>query len=148
MGTSETLTFNPRTSMALLTIFSWLTGDTTCSYVQMPVGSVTAVFQEAAREAGIRMRMSLAAVMLALIVIVLGLVSFLRLPIDLMPDITYPTLSISTSYANASPEEMEEIITRPIEGAMAAVPGVEEISSTSSETPRTASSIETVEPLT
>jgi HAE1 family hydrophobic/amphiphilic exporter-1 len=72
-------------------------------------------------------------VMLALIVILLGLVSFLRLPIDLMPDITYPTLSISTSYANASPEEMEEIITRPIEGAMAAVPGVEEISSTSSE---------------
>ena len=72
-------------------------------------------------------------VMLTLIVILLGLVSFLRLPIDLMPDITYPTLSISTSYANASPEEMEEIITRPIEGAMAAVPGVEEISSTSSE---------------
>ena len=72
-------------------------------------------------------------VMLALIVILLGFISFLRLPIDLMPDITYPTLSISTSYANASPEEMEEIITRPIEGAMAAVPGVEEISSTSSE---------------
>ena len=72
-------------------------------------------------------------VMLALIVILLGLISFLRLPIDLMPDITYPTLSISTSYSNAAPEEMEEIITRPIEGAMAAVPGVEEISSTSSE---------------
>jgi HAE1 family hydrophobic/amphiphilic exporter-1 len=72
-------------------------------------------------------------IMLALIVILMGLVSFLRLPIDLMPDITYPTLSISTSYANASPEEMEEIITRPIEGAMAAVPGVEEISSSSGE---------------
>ena len=41
--------------------------------------------------------------------------------------------AITTSYANAAPEEMEEIITRPIEGAMAAVPGVEEISSTSSE---------------
>ncbi|MBU4255002.1 MAG: efflux RND transporter permease subunit [Acidobacteria bacterium] len=72
-------------------------------------------------------------VMLALIVILLGLVSLLRLPIDLMPDISYPTLSISTSYSNASPEEMEEIITRPIEGALAAVPGVEEISSTSGE---------------
>jgi HAE1 family hydrophobic/amphiphilic exporter-1 len=72
-------------------------------------------------------------VMIFLIVIILGFISFTRLPIDLMPDITYPTLSLSTSYGNASPEEMEELITRPIEEAMAAVPGVEEISSTSSE---------------
>jgi len=72
-------------------------------------------------------------VMIFLIVIILGVVSFTRLPIDLMPDITFPTLSIFTSYGNASPEEMEELITRPIEEAMAAVPGVEEISSTSSE---------------
>lgn len=72
-------------------------------------------------------------VMIFLIVIILGFVSFTRLPIDLMPDITYPTLSLFTSYGNASPEEMEELITRPIEEALAAVPGVEEISSTSSE---------------
>jgi len=72
-------------------------------------------------------------VMIFLIVIILGFISFTRLPIDLMPDITYPTLSLSTSYGNASPEEIEELITRPIEEAMAAVPGVEEISSTSSE---------------
>ena len=72
-------------------------------------------------------------VMIFLIVIILGFISFTRLPIDLMPDITYPTLSLFTSYGNASPEEMEELITRRIEEAMAAVPGVEEISSTSSE---------------
>ncbi len=72
-------------------------------------------------------------VMIFLIVIILGFVSFTRLPIDLMLDITYPTLSLSTSYGNASPEEIEELITRPLEEAMAAVPGVEEISSTSSE---------------
>jgi HAE1 family hydrophobic/amphiphilic exporter-1 len=72
-------------------------------------------------------------VMVFLIVIILGFVSFTRLPIDLMPDITFPTLSVSTSYGNASPEEMEELITRPVEEALAAVPGVEEISSTSSE---------------
>lgn len=72
-------------------------------------------------------------VMIFLIVILLGFISFTRLPIDLMPDITYPTLSVSISYGNASPEEMEELITRPIEEALAAVPGVEEISSTSSE---------------
>jgi len=50
-------------------------------------------------------------VMVCLIVIILGSVSFRRLPIDLMPDITYPTLSISTEYENASPEEVEELIT-------------------------------------
>ena len=72
-------------------------------------------------------------VMIFLIVIILGFIAFTRLPIDLMPDITYPTLSVSTSYGNASPEEMEELITRPVEEALAAVPGVEEISSTSSE---------------
>lgn len=71
--------------------------------------------------------------MVTLIVIILGGVSLYRLPIDLMPDITYPTLSVSTTYENASPEEIEELITRPIEEAMSAVPGVEEVTSNSSE---------------
>jgi HAE1 family hydrophobic/amphiphilic exporter-1 len=71
--------------------------------------------------------------MVVLIVILLGTVSLLRLPIDLMPDISYPTLSISCTYENAGPEEIEELITRPIEEAMSAVPGVEEVSSVSVE---------------
>jgi HAE1 family hydrophobic/amphiphilic exporter-1 len=72
-------------------------------------------------------------IMVTLIIIILGSVSLIRLPIDLMPDITYPTLSISTEYENASPEEIEELLTRPIEQAMSAVPGVEEVSSRSTE---------------
>ena len=72
-------------------------------------------------------------VMVTLIVIILGGVALMRLPIDLMPDITFPTLSISTEYENASPEEIEELVTRPIEEAISAVPGVEEISSASTE---------------
>ncbi len=72
-------------------------------------------------------------VMVVLIVLILGGVSFSRLPIDLMPDITLPTLSISTTYENASPEEMEELVTRPIEEGVSAVTGVEEVSSISSE---------------
>lgn len=71
--------------------------------------------------------------MMMLIAIAIGLVSLSKLPIDLMPDVTYPTLSISTTYPNASPEVMEELITRPLERAMAAIPGVEEISSISAE---------------
>jgi len=72
-------------------------------------------------------------IMVFLIVIILGTVSLYRLSIDLMPDITYPTLSISTDYENASPEEIEELVTRLIEEAMSAVPGVEEVNSVSSE---------------
>ncbi len=68
-----------------------------------------------------------------LIVILLGLTAFIRLPIDLMPDITYPTLTITTTYGNTSPEVMELLVTRPIEQALSALGGVEEISSTSSE---------------
>ena len=72
-------------------------------------------------------------IMFSLIVIILGSVSFYRLTIDLMPDITYPTLSITTQYENSGPEEVEELITRPVEEAMSAVPGVEEVTSVSAE---------------
>jgi len=68
-----------------------------------------------------------------LIIIILGLVSLSRISIDLMPEITYPTISVITEYGNVGPQEMEELITRPIEEALAAVQGVEEIISTSTE---------------
>ncbi|MFH1422125.1 MAG: efflux RND transporter permease subunit [Planctomycetota bacterium] len=72
-------------------------------------------------------------IMIVLIVIVLGSISLSRLPLDLMPDISYPTISISTEYSNAGSQEIEQLITRPIEEAMSAVPGVEEVSSVSVE---------------
>ncbi len=71
--------------------------------------------------------------MVTLIAVIVGAVSLSRLPIDLMPEVTYPTLTISSTYENASPEEIEELITRPIEQAVAAVAGVESINSNSSE---------------
>ncbi len=71
--------------------------------------------------------------MATLCVIIIGGMALSRLPVDLLPDITYPTLSISTGYEQANPEIIEELITRPIEEAMSAVPGVEEVSSVSTE---------------
>ncbi len=68
-----------------------------------------------------------------MIVVILGMVSLSRLSIDLMPEITYPTISVITGYGNVGPQEMEELVTRPIEEALAAVQGVEEITSTSTE---------------
>ena len=71
--------------------------------------------------------------MVTLIVVILGAVSLNRLPIDLLPDIELPTLSIRTEYEGASPEVMERLVTQIIEEIVATVPGVEEITSTSSE---------------
>ena len=71
--------------------------------------------------------------MFFLIVILLGGIAFSRLPVDLMPELTYPTLTIRTNYANVGPQEVEDLVTRPIEEAVAAIAGVERIDSTSSE---------------
>jgi hydrophobic/amphiphilic exporter-1 (mainly G- bacteria), HAE1 family len=72
-------------------------------------------------------------VMACLIVILLGAIAFWRLPVDLMPEITYPTLTVRTEYANVGPQEVEDLITRPIEQAVSAIGGVETITSASSE---------------
>jgi len=71
--------------------------------------------------------------MVTLIIMILGGVALNRLPVDLMPEITYPSLSVSTEYDNAGPEQIEDLITRPIEQAVSAVPGVQEVESTSSD---------------
>lgn len=68
-----------------------------------------------------------------LVVLVIGVFSLMRLPIDLMPEITYPTITVVTSYGNTGPQEMEELVSRPIEAAIAGLQGIEEITSTSSE---------------
>jgi HAE1 family hydrophobic/amphiphilic exporter-1 len=71
--------------------------------------------------------------MATLIVVVLGLFSLGRLPLDLMPEMTYPIITVRTTYENASPSEIEEQITKPLERVLVAVPGIKNISSTSME---------------
>ena len=71
--------------------------------------------------------------MCASIVVILGGVALKSLPVDLMPEITYPAISINTTYEDASPEEVEQLISRPIEETVSAVSGVDTVSSSSSE---------------
>ncbi len=71
--------------------------------------------------------------MLFVAVILLGLISFGRLPIDLLPDVAYPKLVIYTSYPNVAPAEVERFITQPVESQVSAVPGVERVESVSRE---------------
>ncbi len=68
-----------------------------------------------------------------LIATLLGAMSFLQLPVDLMPDVSWPTITVQTTYAGVGPQEMEELITIPMERALSSTPGVTELTSTSSE---------------
>ena len=70
---------------------------------------------------------------LFLIATLLGAMSFIQLPVDLMPDVSWPTITVQTTYAGVGPQEMEELITIPMERALSSTPGVTELISTSSE---------------
>jgi HAE1 family hydrophobic/amphiphilic exporter-1 len=71
--------------------------------------------------------------MLSGIVILLGALSLARLPVDLMPDVSFPSITVRVGYGGVGPLEMEELVTRPLEQAMSAVAGLERLESTSSE---------------
>src|SRR5688572_32368659 len=64
---------------------------------------------------------------------VLGIVSMTRLGIDLFPDVSFPFVNISVTYPGASPEEVETLVTRPIEDAVAGINGVKRDISSSTE---------------
>ncbi len=71
--------------------------------------------------------------MITLIVVIMGFFSLVRLKIDLLPNIELPTITIRTLYEGASPEVMERLVTEIIEEIVGTVPGVEELTSQSSE---------------
>jgi HAE1 family hydrophobic/amphiphilic exporter-1 len=75
----------------------------------------------------------IATAMAFLIVIVVGIMGFRFLPVDLLPPVEFPELSIRTGYPNVGPEEIERIITDRVENAVAGVPNVKQIRSTSEE---------------
>lgn len=70
--------------------------------------------------------------MLFVTLIVFGWRSYRELPINLMPDIAYPTLTVRTEYEGAAPEDVEKLVTRPLEEMLSIVSGMVEISSISS----------------
>jgi HAE1 family hydrophobic/amphiphilic exporter-1 len=57
----------------------------------------------------------------------------MRLPVDLMPDVSFPSITVRVGYPGVGPLEIEELIVRPIEQAVSAVAGVERIEATASE---------------
>ena len=73
--------------------------------------------------------------MISAVVVLLGAVALFRLPVDLMPDVTFPSLTVNVSYPDVGPLEMEELVTRPLEQSVAAIAGLEEVTSTSRRAP-------------
>ena len=71
--------------------------------------------------------------MLSGVIVLLGGISLTRLPVDLMPEFAMPTISVFVNYPGVGPLEMEQLVTRPLEQAASAVPGVEQVNSQSSE---------------
>ncbi|MFA7074118.1 MAG: efflux RND transporter permease subunit [Endomicrobiaceae bacterium] len=71
--------------------------------------------------------------MMTIMIIIFGVISYTRLGLDVFPEMDYPVISIITSYQGASPEEVESIVTSNLEMALAGVKNVKSISSESSE---------------
>jgi len=69
--------------------------------------------------------------MATLAVAVFGFLSLPSFPVELLPDVSYPTLTVQTEYPDAAPESLEQFVTRPIEEALGVIPGVRDLRSTS-----------------
>jgi HAE1 family hydrophobic/amphiphilic exporter-1 len=73
------------------------------------------------------------ATMVIMSFMVLGVVSMTRLGIDLFPEVNFPFVNVTVVYPGAGPEEVESLVTRPIEDAVAGINGVKRVISTSTE---------------
>ncbi|TRZ86317.1 efflux RND transporter permease subunit [bacterium] len=71
--------------------------------------------------------------MFTIAVVLLGLVSLRRLSVDLLPNVSYPKLSVVTQYPGVAPEEMETLVTAPLEAAVSRIPGLQGVESISKE---------------
>lgn len=71
--------------------------------------------------------------MMAMILVVIGMISFSRLGLDFFPDLEFPTVSIVTTYQGASSEDIENTLTRPLEQVVGSVNRVKKVNSITSE---------------
>jgi len=71
--------------------------------------------------------------MMAMILVVLGFISYTRLGLDFFPELEFPTVSVVTTYSGASPEDIENTITRPLEQVINTVGNVKKVNSITSE---------------
>ena len=79
----------------------------------------------------VAVRRRVSVVMTALAVLAFGYVGFSRLPLELFPNITYPSFTVQTDFPDTAPQEVENLITRPVEEAVGVLRGLQSIHSVS-----------------
>ena len=79
------------------------------------------------------LRYPISTFLIAITILTFGVVSFEQLPIDLLPDITIPVVSTITFYQGASPLDMEQSVTTPIERTVSSVNDVDYVQSSTRE---------------
>ncbi len=72
-------------------------------------------------------------ILVFILISIFGFYLYTDLKMTLIPEIKYPAAFVMCHYSGAGPEDMEELVTRPLESAVATISGVDEISSTSQE---------------
>ncbi|EDP66106.1 heavy metal efflux pump CzcA [alpha proteobacterium BAL199] len=77
------------------------------------------------------LRHRLFVLIVALGLVIYGLISLRAMPIDVLPDLTRPMVTLITEAEGLSPEEVESLVTYPIEAAMSGLPGMQRVRSTS-----------------
>jgi multidrug efflux pump len=73
-----------------------------------------------------------ATTLLMIAILVVGAIAFLQLPLSALPEVAYPTIQVQTFYPGASPEVITSAITAPLEKQFGQMPGLNQMSSTSS----------------
>src|SRR3984957_3906363 len=73
-----------------------------------------------------------ATTLLMVAILVVGLMAYLQLPLSALPEVAYPTIQVQTFYPGASPEVITSAITAPLEKQLGQMPGLNQMSSTSS----------------
>jgi multidrug efflux pump len=74
-----------------------------------------------------------ATALLMVAILLVGLVAYKQLPVSALPEVDYPTIQVITFYPGASPEVMASAVTAPLERQFGQVPGLQQMTSTSSD---------------
>lgn len=67
------------------------------------------------------------------VIVILGALSFRNIGVELFPEMDFPAIAVITTYGGASPEEIDQLVSKPLEDQLGSIPGLKHISTTNSE---------------
>src|SRR5260370_937538 len=76
---------------------------------------------------GLALRRPVTMAMIVVALLVMGVISYQSLPVQELPNVSFPFVVVSINYPGASPEDMEQLVTQPVENAVSGVSGIQQI---------------------